>query len=118
VKAIQFFTSTEIQRKFALEAGFIPTREIIFHDPQIVKKYSFFPELKKIIDNNGVDRPMTPYYCKLSFILQLHLHKALTDQSLSDMVAKKAMNAAYEETKEVFSSDGKKPPNLSCDWKQ
>ncbi len=42
-KAIQFFSSTEAQRKIALDQGYLPSRRSVFNDTKIVEIYSHFP---------------------------------------------------------------------------
>jgi multiple sugar transport system substrate-binding protein len=91
-KAIKYFTSEEAQRKFVLEAGFVPSRRELFLDPQIVAKYPHYPELLKVVDK-AVLRPPIAQYAQASDILQRYLSAALTNR-LTPQVAMK--NAASE----------------------
>jgi multiple sugar transport system substrate-binding protein len=108
IKAIQFFTSAEIQRKSALEYGTLPTRKELFYDPEIVNKYEFFPDLEKIIDRNSVLRPIEENYSEASAILQDCLTQALNGRDI-----KKMMDSANTDTKYLLKS-GKRLFETSC----
>ncbi len=76
-KAIQYFTSREVQRRFILSAGYVPSRQELFTDPEIVGKYSHYPQLLKVVDN-AVLRPPIAQYAQSSDILQRYLSSALS----------------------------------------
>lgn len=109
VEAIKFFTSAEIQRKFALKAGYVPTKKSLFSDPEIVRQYNYFPKLKNIIETNGVKRPRMTKYSKASSILRDCLIRALRGEM--DIAA--AMKTATNDTNKLLSSDS--VPETSCD---
>ena len=88
-KAIKYFTSEEAQRKFVLEAGFVPSRRSLFLDPQIVAKYPHYPELLKVVDK-AVLRPPIAQYAQASDILQRYLSSALTNRITPSEAMKKA----------------------------
>jgi multiple sugar transport system substrate-binding protein len=111
IKAIQFFTSAEIQRRSALDHGTLPTRKNLFYDPEIVNKYEFFPDLKKIIDENSVFRPKIVNYSEASSILQDCLTQALRGR----MEVQKAMKSANADT-EYLLKQGKSPTKPSCNY--
>ncbi|MDJ0736342.1 MAG: ABC transporter substrate-binding protein [Nostocaceae cyanobacterium] len=96
-KAIKYFTSEETQRRFVLDAGFVPSRRSLFLDPQIVAKYPHYPELLKVVDQS-VLRPPIAQYAQASDILQRYLSAALTDR----MTPEKAMKAAANETRRLL----------------
>ncbi|MBF2015114.1 MAG: ABC transporter substrate-binding protein [Rivularia sp. T60_A2020_040] len=96
-KAISYFTSEEAQRKFVLEAGFVPSRRSLFIDPQIVAKYPHYPELLKVVDQ-AVLRPPIAQYAQTSDILQRYLSAALT----SRMTPEAAMKNAASETRQLL----------------
>ncbi|MEB3214987.1 MAG: ABC transporter substrate-binding protein [Nostocales cyanobacterium 94392] len=96
-KAISYFTSEEAQRKFVLEAGFVPSRRSLFLDPQIVAKYPHYPELLKVVDQ-AVLRPPIAQYAQTSDILQRYLSAALT----SRMTPEAAMKNAASETRQLL----------------
>jgi len=96
-KAISYFTSEEAQRKFVLEAGFVPSRRSLFLDPQIVAKYPHYPQLLKVVDQ-AVLRPPIAQYAQTSDILQRYLSAALT----SRMTPEVAMKNAASETRQLL----------------
>lgn len=93
-KAIQFFTSAEAQRQFILETGYVPSRRALFNDPQIVAKYSYYPQLLEVVEK-AVLRPPVAQYAQASDILQRYLSAALTGQQSPE----RAMQAAARETR-------------------
>ena len=95
--AIKYFTSEEAQRKFVLEAGFVPSRRSLFLDPQIVAKYPHYPQLLKVVDK-AVLRPPIAQYAQTSDILQRYLSAALTNR----MTPEAAMKNAASETRQVL----------------
>lgn len=98
-KAIQYFTSEEAQRKFILQTGFVPSRQSLFKDPQIVAKYPHYPELLQVV-NKAVLRPPIAQYAQASDILQRYLSSALTN----GMTPEKAMKAAASETRRLLKT--------------
>ena len=96
-KAIKYFTSEEAQRKFVLEAGFVPSRRSLFVDPQIVAKYPHYPQLLEVVDK-AVLRPPIAQYAQASDILQRYLSAALTNR----MTPKAAMTNAASETRQLL----------------
>ncbi len=93
-KAIQYFTSPEAQRRFILNAGYVPSRRELFTDPEIVAKYSHYPQLLEVV-NNAVLRPPIAQYAQASDILQRYLSAALTNR----LSPEKAMQSAANETR-------------------
>lgn len=93
-KAIQFFTSADAQRQFILETGYVPSRRGLFNDPQIVAKYSYYPQLLEVVEK-AVLRPPVAQYAQASDILQRYLSAALTGQQTPE----RAMQAAAQETR-------------------
>lgn len=98
-RAIQFFTSAKAQRHFVLSMSFVPTRQTLFIDPQIVDRYSYYPKLLEMIEENSVLRPAIPQYTKASKILQQCLIAALTKQQN----LQEAMKAAAAETRKLLT---------------
>jgi multiple sugar transport system substrate-binding protein len=92
-KVIQFFTSSDVQRQFVLDTGYLPSRRALFTDPAVVSKYNHFPQMLEML-NQSVSRPLTPKYDSVSRILQQGLSEALAGQSTKDPmkeVAKKTI---------------------------
>ncbi|MBC6417504.1 MAG: ABC transporter substrate-binding protein [Prochloron sp. SP5CPC1] len=96
-KLIQFMSSEEVQRRFILDNGYVPSRKSLFNDPEIVAKYNHYPELLKVVESSAL-RPPIPQYAQASDILQRYLSAALTDR----MSPEKAMAAAANETRRLL----------------
>ena len=96
-KAIQYFTSKEAQRRFILNAGFVPSRRDLFNDPKIVAKYPHYPQLLNVVEK-AVLRPPIAQYAQASDILQRYLSAALTNR----MSPETAMKSAAEETRRLL----------------
>ncbi|MGK7872945.1 MAG: ABC transporter substrate-binding protein [Xenococcaceae cyanobacterium] len=93
-KAVEFFTSEEGQKQYILENSYIPSRHALYTDPEVIAKYSHYPELLKVLDT-AVLRPPISQYSQASDILQRYLSAALTNH----MSPEKAMKAAADETR-------------------
>ena len=98
-KVIEFLSSEEVQRKFILETGKVPSRKSLFNDPQIVAKYDHYPQLLEVVENSAL-RPPIAQYAQASDILQRYLSAALTDR----ISPEKAMKAAAEETRRLLGT--------------
>lgn len=96
-KAIQYFTSEAAQRRFILQAGFVPSRRSLFTDPQIVTTYPHYPQLLEVVEQ-AVLRPPIAQYAQTSDILQRYLSAALTNR----MTPEAAMKAAAQETRRLL----------------
>lgn len=98
-RAIEFFTSPEIQKQFILDNGYVPSRRSLFTDPELVAEYEFMPDLLEVVENS-VLRPPIAQYAQVSDILQRYLSAALTDR----LSPEQAMNAAARETRQVLGT--------------
>lgn len=98
-KAIQYFTSKQAQRRFILTAGFVPSRQELFTDPEIVAKYPHYPQLLQVV-NNAVLRPPIAQYAQTSDILQRYLSAALAGR----MAPERAMQQAAAETRRLLGN--------------
>lgn len=94
LRAIQFFASEAAQRKFVLQASYVPTLKTLFTDPQIVQQYPFFPELINALEKSTL-RPAIPEYEQVSKVLQDQLSKMLREQ----LSPEAAMKAAADQTR-------------------
>jgi multiple sugar transport system substrate-binding protein len=97
LEAIRFLTSEEVQKDFILTGGYIPSRQKLFNNPDVVAKYSHYPQLQEVA-NNAVLRPPIAQYAQASDILQRYLSAALTEQK----TPKEAMTAAANETRKLL----------------
>ncbi|MBD2091347.1 ABC transporter substrate-binding protein [Microcoleus sp. FACHB-1515] len=98
-QAVQFFSSVEPQRNYILEAGYVPSRKVLFSDPQVVQKFPHYPQLLEIV-GTAVLRPPIAQYAQASDILQRYLSAALTNR----MSPEEAMRAAANETRTLLKT--------------
>jgi multiple sugar transport system substrate-binding protein len=98
-RAVQYFSSTEAQRKFILASGFVPSRKALFTDRTLVAEYAYLPALQKVIANS-VLRPPIAQYAQASDILQRYLSAALTGRKTPTQ----AMQAAAQETQNLLKT--------------
>ncbi len=97
-EVIKFFSREDILRKFILATGYVPSRLSLFNDPEIVAKYSHYPQLLEVV-KKSVLRPPISQYAQASDILQRYLSAALTQR----MTPEQAMKAAAEETRRLLA---------------
>ncbi|MDX2242543.1 MAG: ABC transporter substrate-binding protein [Leptolyngbyaceae cyanobacterium bins.302] len=100
-KAVQFFSSAEPLRNFILKEGYTPSIRQFFNDPEMVAKYSHFPQMQEAVDN-AVLRPPIAQYAQASDILQRYLSAALTDR----ISPEDAMQRAAGETRRLLGVEG------------
>jgi len=98
--AIRYFTSSEAQRNFILQAGYVPSRKELFTDPEIVAKYNHYPQLLEIV-GSSVLRPAIAQYAQASDILQRYLSAALTNS----LTPEQAMKSAANETRLLLGTN-------------
>ncbi|MBW4471647.1 MAG: ABC transporter substrate-binding protein [Stenomitos rutilans HA7619-LM2] len=103
LKAVKFLTSQAPQKAYILESGYVPSRRNLFNDPEIVAKYSHYPQLLKVVDQ-AVLRPSIAQYAQASDILQRYLSAALTNQQAPEQ----AMKAAAGETRRLLEAGRKR----------
>jgi multiple sugar transport system substrate-binding protein len=99
-QAIEYFTSARAQRRFVLDAGYIPSGEEIFNDAEIARKYPHIPQLAEAV-KSSVLRDRRTQYAQASEILQRYLSEALRQQVSPEA----AMQAAAAETRRLLESD-------------
>lgn len=98
-QAIQYLTSASAQRQFVLDSGYLPSRKALFEDPEILKQYPHFFELRQTLKNNSIFRPQLPEYDEASGILQKHLWEALVGMREPE----EAMKEAALETRQLLA---------------
>lgn len=96
-RVIRFMSREQTQREFTLNYGYVPSLKSLFNDPQVVAKYSHYPQLLEAIENSAL-RPPIAQYAQTSDILQRYLSAALTDR----MTPEQAMTAAANETRRLL----------------
>lgn len=97
-QVVEYYTSAEAQRQLVLRNGYLPTRRSLYTDPEIVQKYSYFPDMLAVAES-AVLRPPIAQYAQASDILQRYLSAALTNR----MGAEAAMRSAAEETRALLT---------------
>ncbi len=88
---VQFFTSPQMQRHFAVYAGRAPVRKALYQDSTVLAANPHFEEMYPVFET-ATPRPRTPVYPEVSNILQRFLHSALSqdDADLDALAAKAA----------------------------
>jgi multiple sugar transport system substrate-binding protein len=99
-RVIQYFSSTDAQREFVLQSGYVPSRKSLFTDAKIVEKFHHYPDLLQVIEN-AVLRPPIAQYAQASDILQRYVSAALSGRSSIE----KAMRSAAGETRRLFGRE-------------
>ncbi len=99
-RVIEFMTSESAQKEFVLDTGYVPSRRSLFNDPEIVEKYSHYPDLLEV-QEQSVLRPPIAQYAQASDILQRNLSSALTGR----LSPQQAMERAAAETRRLLGQD-------------
>jgi multiple sugar transport system substrate-binding protein len=73
---VRFLTSEAAQRAKAIEEGRLPTRARLYDDPEVLAANPHFGPLRDALVQARA-RPATPFYARLSGILQVQLSRAL-----------------------------------------
>jgi multiple sugar transport system substrate-binding protein len=77
---IEYLTAPAQLRERVQAAGQLPARMSLYDDPAVAQALPVpADDIRRIIDR-AIPRPVTPVYTELSGELQVHLHRALTDQ--------------------------------------
>lgn len=89
------------QRRWLKEGNQIPTKKVIYDDPQVIKDYPQFSQMRQQMDY-GFGRPTVPWYGDWTKVLQLEINRAVIGektpkQALDD--AMKQVNALQAENK-------------------
>jgi multiple sugar transport system substrate-binding protein len=66
---VRFLTSARAQRAMVSGAALYPSRQAIYHDPELVRSYPMLPQIHALM-LAGHPRPVTPYYLVLSTTVQ------------------------------------------------
>ena len=97
-KFLEFMSSQETQKYFALTMSFAPTRIAVYDEPEVKENKPFIVQLKDVFVYS-TPRPITPYYPQISLELQSEFSKLLTDkQDVAETVENlaNAIKAIYE----------------------
>lgn len=96
-KVVEYFTSTDTQRKLVLQSGYLPTRIALYSDSQILAKYPYYSTLLNVLKDPAL-RPAIGQYAQASDILQRYLTSAFSGR----MSPEDAMRAATRETRNLL----------------
>lgn len=99
-EAIQYFMSEAVQKDFVLASGFLPSRQSLFRDPDIVANYPQMPQMLDYLEQSSVFRPAIAQYSAASEILQTALGQILRNQQS----ATSALQQAQTETEALLRS--------------
>ncbi len=100
-RLIQFLTSETVQRRYSLDAGYLPTRRSLYRDPQLLAKYPYLPQIETVLQRAAL-RPPIAQYAQASDILQRYLSAALSGR----VVPEAALQAAAKETRQLLGVNG------------
>lgn len=87
---IRYLTDPAQLVERATAAGQFPARQSLYDDDSLVAALPVHPRDARQIIDKAVPRPVTPIYTELSGELQIHLHRALTDQERPDEALRRA----------------------------
>jgi trehalose/maltose transport system substrate-binding protein len=77
---VRYLSSAEVQKKRAIDWSVLPTRLVLYSDPDVLAKYPFFKIMPNVF-NNAVARPSTVTgadYNQLSTAFSQNVNKVLT----------------------------------------
>lgn len=90
---IEFLTGEFSQHVLFARGGFAATREIVYHDPELLAKYRYVPDLLRGI-KAARPRPSTPHYPLFSEVFRSAVGRALTNDGRVAAADVHAMQAA------------------------
>jgi len=96
-RLIQYLTSEDVQRRYSLQSGYLPTRRSLYQDTQMRAQYPYLPDVLTVLDKAAL-RPAIAQYAQASDILQRHLSAAFSGR----MNPTAAMQAANRETRQLL----------------
>ncbi|MBI4390346.1 MAG: ABC transporter substrate-binding protein [candidate division NC10 bacterium] len=79
-RLIRFLTDTRAQKAKAIGEGRLPTLASLYADPDVLEANPHFAALQQGLAH-ARHRPITPFYPRLSAVLQTHLSRALVGSS-------------------------------------
>ena len=99
---VRFLTSPEQMLERARELGQLPSRHELYRDRRLSDALGRPAEPLRRIVEHALPRPVTPVYAELSQVLQIRLHRALTDQEAPQA----ALEGAAQEMRSVLADAG------------
>lgn len=77
-KFVQFLAGYEGQKITALEGGNLPSIKALYSDAEVLARNPYWKQFYNLFVS-AIPRPVTPSYPKLTEIMQMNFHKALTE---------------------------------------
>jgi multiple sugar transport system substrate-binding protein len=109
VQFLEWFTSSKVQKDFALDGGSAAVTGSALSDPGAAGKYRWLPAIKDAV-NNSVPKPKTPDEPKFEDILGTHLNEALVTaiqkKSGFTQIAQSQLKAAANEMSAYIKQQG------------
>jgi len=103
---IRYLTAPAQLLERAAATGQFPARRSVYDDAALASALAIAPAQARAIIEHAVPRPVTPVYTQLSGILQIHLHRALTNQETPAA----ALSSAATEMRTLLQSLGLEQP--------
>jgi multiple sugar transport system substrate-binding protein len=75
-KLLRFLTSSDAQRKLALNLGWNPGRSDVYRDEEVLLELPHLERLRDVF-THAVARPNLPYYTQVSAVIQRNVNKCL-----------------------------------------
>jgi multiple sugar transport system substrate-binding protein len=91
---LKFIDSEKVQRNNLTVGTLAPVISSLYSDPELVKKFTYLPDLLKSIET-AVPRPITPYYPGVTEAIQTNAYAAIQGQ-VDTKTALSNMNAAIK----------------------
>lgn len=83
---VRYMTSPETQKRRAIEASLLPTRTILYDDPEIVEKAPLIPLGKEALQS-ARPRPVSPLYSDMSLRMAEGFYDSLTGTATPEEAA-------------------------------
>jgi multiple sugar transport system substrate-binding protein len=100
IRFLKFLISPEAQKSIAIDHYRMPVDKKIYEDPDVLRFNPYYKEIVEIFER-ARSRPNVPQYSDISTVLQIGIHKALTNQSPPDQ----AIEAIESLLQEVSSAN-------------
>lgn len=93
---VRFVTGEEGQRITAVMGTHLPTRKKLYRDPEVLAKNPYFAQFYDVFIG-ARPRPVTPFYSRISDILQIEVNRAITGSKSPE----EALEEAAEEIRKI-----------------
>ncbi len=100
VEFVKYFTSPDVQKFFAFNTGWNPSRVEVYKDEEVLERLPHFSQLKDVFQG-AVPRPSVPYYAEMSDVMQKYFNEAISGSIEIDA----ALKSANEEVSQIISEN-------------